>query len=132
MTTSCLEGTILSMKCPTCKQDKPTSAFYDKTETRKQSMCKSCFNTYCMERWTKRKLWAIEYKGGKCNKCNHKFHYSVYEFHHRDPSLKEAVWTKIRLWSEKRMKEELDKCDLLCANCHRITHHEHCDRSSAG
>lgn len=75
-----------------------------------------------MERWKKRKVKAIEYLGGKCKDCNNIFHPNVFEFHHRDGEIKEANWTKTRLWSWDRVLKELDKCDLLCANCHRIRH----------
>jgi hypothetical protein len=45
----------------------------------------------------------------------------VYEFHHRDPIMKvftisNAIHMGLTL---EDMKSELDKCDLLCANCHR-------------
>lgn len=68
---------------------------------------------------------AIDYKGSKCMDCGLLTDaLSVYEFHHRDPSLKEfkvfILWTKKFDWD--LVKKEIDKCDLLCANCHRIRH----------
>ena len=83
---------------------------------------KAAFNSYCIERWRKRKLFAVEYKGGKCSKCGYDKCIGALEFHHLDPSEKEAHWTKMRLWSESRLLKELDKCILLCANCHREIH----------
>jgi predicted HNH restriction endonuclease len=70
-----------------------------------------------------RKLQAIEYLGGVCLDCKQQFHPSVYEFHHRDPLLKDRDPSKTLGLSEAKMKSELDKCDLLCANCHRMRHH---------
>jgi hypothetical protein len=111
--------------CGTCKEDKNESEFYSKgKENRLYSQCKTCFNTYVKKRWSDRKLEAIQYKGGECNKCKQKFHYSVYDFHHREPKEKDCDWVKLRLKSWKSVLLELDKCDLLCANCHRITHYE--------
>jgi len=72
----------------------------------------------------KRKEEAIEYLGGICTKCNGTFHPAVYEFHHRDPATKDRDPSKMLQLSWKRLQEELDKCELLCANCHRLTHHE--------
>ena len=75
-----------------------------------------------MQRWIKRKAKAIEYKGGKCELCGFKGHQAVFDFHHIDPDNKSFNWTKTRLQTWKRVIEELDKCMLLCANCHRILH----------
>lgn len=109
-------------QCSTCHDTKPLSDYYNKGASKKQSMCKYCFNKYCMERWRQKKLEAIKYLGGKCIDCNTVFHYSVFEFHHlRD---KDVNWTKLRLRSPDKIKHELDKCVLLCANCHRLRHYE--------
>ena len=70
-----------------------------------------------------RKLWAIEYLGGKCNSCKQEFHPAVYEFHHTDPNTKENDPSKMLQLSLVRLQAELDKCVLLCANCHRLHHH---------
>ena len=42
------------------------------------------------------------------------------QFHHRDPSKKEISIANVvsRGWSIKRLEKELEKCDLMCANCH--------------
>lgn len=71
----------------------------------------------------KRKLWAIEYMGGQCKLCRGVFHPAVYEFHHKKPEEKDRDPSKMLQLSLERLKSELDKCDLLCANCHRLTHH---------
>lgn len=75
-----------------------------------------------VERWKKRKIEAITYKGGACSKCGYSKYYGALHFHHRDPSTKEASWNKIRLWPWDKVLTELDKCDLLCANCHAEEH----------
>jgi len=88
-------------------------------------MCKSCFNRYCIERWKRRKIKYICYLGGKCNRCGielNEENYSIFDFHHINPTEKEYVWTKLRLQSESKVIKELDKCILLCANCHRLVH----------
>lgn len=67
---------------------------------------------------------AVEYLGGSCKHCGLKTDkYSVYDFHHLDPSEKEhGIGKLVASW--KKLVIELDKCILLCANCHRIVHHE--------
>ena len=111
-------------KCSTCKEEKPLTDFYAKGKDSVQANCKTCHNKYCIERWKKRKLEAIEYKGGKCNRCGYNSYYGALEFHHINPNEKEMNWTKMRLVAWDRIIEELDKCQLLCANCHREIHHE--------
>lgn len=61
---------------------------------------------------------AIARCGGKCRDCGID-NRMVLQFHHRDPSLKKA---EALATSTKRFWEEVDKCDLLCANCHLIRH----------
>ena len=73
-----------------------------------------------------RKVEYITYKGGKCALCGLEYdgtNGAVFQFHHRDPTLKKGGMT-----SEFRSKPwevaviELDKCVLLCANCHFKLH----------
>ena len=109
--------------CARCKEEKSEDDFQWKTAIRKQSYCRPCFNAYTVERWNKRKLEAIEYKGGKCLDCGNVFPYFVYDFHHLDPNEKEMGWEKMRKVSKERLYAELDKCVLLCSNCHRIRHY---------
>lgn len=112
-----------TMICAQCKIDKPTSDFYyRKTEQRYHPYCKRCHNVYTHERFKRRKLKAIAYKGGACVDCGETFHYSVFEFHHLDPTQKDLSGQQIKRWSWKRVETELDKCLLLCANCHRLRH----------
>ena len=65
---------------------------------------------------------AVDYKGGKCVRCGWNGHIAAFQFHHSDPSRKEFGINSIinRRWSI--VKQELDKCELLCAICHAIEH----------
>lgn len=66
-----------------------------------------------------------EYKSTlSCTKCGFN-HIAALDFHHEDPSEKE--YNVNRLVSDGRFKkayEEIKKCIVLCANCHRIHHYE--------
>lgn len=111
--------------CSQCKHDLPITEFYSKPN-RLYSSCKSCFNKQCQKRWIQRKINAIQYKGSSCTDCGlhlENTHYSVFEFHHLDPSQKDFDWSKLRLLAATTIKVELNKCILLCANCHRIRHY---------
>jgi 5-methylcytosine-specific restriction endonuclease McrA len=78
--------------------------------------------SYQIDRWIKRKLKAIDYLGGSCTICGYNKYYGALEFHHKNPEEKDMSWVKLRLTSWNKIVKELDKCALLCANCHRETH----------
>lgn len=72
------------------------------------------------KRRRKIKALAIKYKGGKCQICGYNKCESALELHHLDRAKKEfGIGEKgyTRAWD--KVKSELDKCILLCANCHR-------------
>ena len=114
--------------CTSCKEKKLISDFYQQKDRKNgSSNCRKCFDLYCMNRWKKRKIEAINYKGGSCIDCginHHNFPAGVFEFHHIEPNEKDVDWTKLRLRSWDKITHELDKCVMLCANCHRIRHSE--------
>lgn len=69
--------------------------------------------------------WIADLKLGK--KCSHcpETHPACLDYHHRDPAEKEINVSQIagrKGWGQKRVLEEVAKCDLLCANCHRKLH----------
>ncbi len=113
-------------RCPKCNSNKELSEFYQtKSRPTGSAMCKQCFNTYCIQRWIEKKIKAIEYKGNQCMDCGlhiNNSHYSVFDFHHLTPNEKDYDWTKLRLKSNEAIERELNKCILLCSNCHRIRH----------
>lgn len=66
----------------------------------------------------------IEYKGGKCILCGTRYdgrNSAMFDFHHLDPSQKEHNFGGMNRVL-KSAKVELDKCVLVCANCHRLLH----------
>lgn len=63
---------------------------------------------------------AIEYKGGKCQSCGYYRYQGALELHHLNKDEKEfGIGDKGYTRSWQKVKLELDKCILLCANCHR-------------
>lgn len=66
---------------------------------------------------------AVEYKGGHCQQCGYNRCIEALEFHHLDPSQKDfAISQKGHCRSWEKVKNEIDKCVMLCANCHREIH----------
>ena len=67
---------------------------------------------------------ALQYKGGKRQTCGEDRPATLC-FHHRDPSQKELKLDGRSFANRKweLIKEEVDKCDLLCHNCHNVLHY---------
>lgn len=72
--------------------------------------------------WNRLKIRAVSYLGNKCQKCGFNGMPSSYDFHHPNPSIKEYEWSILRKRSWETITSELDKCELLCANCHNLVH----------
>lgn len=64
---------------------------------------------------------AVEYKGGKCSLCGYDKSYAALQFHHRNPKEKSFSISNPKTRSWEKIKIELDKCDILCSNCHAET-----------
>ena len=63
---------------------------------------------------------SIEYKGGKCQVCGYNKCQAALELHHLNKSEKNfGIGDKGYTRSWEKVRAELDKCILLCANCHR-------------
>lgn len=71
----------------------------------------------------KLKIFGVEYLGGKCSVCGYKTCVDALEFHHVNPSEKEFTISKRPCRALEKLKKELDKCILLCSNCHKELHH---------
>ena len=66
------------------------------------------------------KALAIDYKGGRCQLCGYDKYQGALDLHHIDRKEKEfSISDKGHSRSWERVKKELDKCFLVCANCHR-------------
>lgn len=87
-------------------------------QERKKSMVKHVNN--CRR---KRRMLLIDYKGSKCQNCNYNNCISALHFHHIDP-MKKDFTIGGRNYSFERMKNEVDKCVLVCSNCHTEIHEE--------
>ena len=70
-----------------------------------------------------KKAYFVELKGGKCSKCGGIFPLPCYDFHHIDIENKEKE-VSFRITDNNIIKQEIDKCILVCANCHRLEHYK--------
>ena len=116
--------------CKKCNKKLEISNFYKQQQKGKNGQiwpyydcyCRKCRTTYSGTRRRNVKEQAIKYKGGKCIDCGLIDSPCVYDFHHLNPNLKEIALGSMGGMSFNKIKSELDKCVLLCANCHRKRH----------
>jgi|TARA_B100001094_G_scaffold332524_1_gene405012 hypothetical protein len=72
-----------------------------------------------------RMQWLTNYKTGKpCQDCGKTYDPICMDFHHEQPELKKD---EIRMllrdgYSMEIVQAEIDKCVLICSNCHRLRH----------
>lgn len=85
--------------------------------------CKACRQESVANHRIQIRIKSINYLGGKCIICGYEKCTAALQFHHRNPEEKKFNInnsTCNKAW--KTIKEEIDKCDLLCANCHMELH----------
>jgi transposase-like protein len=80
---------------------------------------------YARKRRREFKIKAISHKGNKCQLC--KIHYDgsnaiVFDFHHVDGEKEASISYMFANNAWEKIVKELDKCQLLCSNCHRKYH----------
>lgn len=127
-TRASLQTTLQEEKlCLRCNEVKTKEEFYRRRKgTDLSPYCKPCTVQQTIERQRKFKQNCIEYKGGQCEFCGYNRCDGALEFHHKDPNEKDFTIAHARLTSfNDIVKKELDKCMLVCANCHREEHAKH-------
>jgi hypothetical protein len=98
------------------RQSKYHKKWYEKNKLRRIAQCVA-------EKQRKRD-WLLEYKKTlSCSKCGES-HPACLEFHHINPETKEGDIASFAIygWGIEKIKSEISKCTVLCANCHRKVH----------
>lgn len=135
--------TILRV-CKDCGLEKPChfmSSFSIKGVPEYRARCADCHRTYAnrtikanrtrvtylaLERKRAKKLKCVKYLGAVCTRCGYSYvgYLSTFAFHHVDPTTKKfEISQKLdRSWAT--LRDELDKCVLLCVRCHQEEHEE--------
>lgn len=113
--------------CPKCQIVKNFSEFYMRPDRNGniQSYCKQCNKHNALDRQRVFKKKCVDYKGGKCCICGYDKYIGSLQFHHLDPSKKDFSISEQRRTSVDRFNiviDELDKCILVCSNCHCEIH----------
>jgi hypothetical protein len=98
---------------------------HSKRSEGKGYMCNKCSSEAVSRRRKLVKIKAVNYKGGKCLVCGYNRCIRALHFHHLDPSQKDFAISSdgsTRSWEE--IRKELDKCIMLCGNCHSEKHEQ--------
>lgn len=129
--------------CGTCKLELSIDNFAIrklKTKTILQWQCKSCQKEYRKTHYQENKQkyiikareynksvanWFDDYKKElKCSKCNES-RWWVLDFHHLNPLEKEFSIASLKGKASKpKLLKEVEKCIVLCSNCHRDFHYQ--------
>lgn len=129
-------------KCGKCQKRKPVDQFYwkDKARGTRHSYCRACFaarhktyyqenKQYYLEKKARCKQRLREYvnelKRAPCTDCGRTYPPYVMDFDHLNGEEKGGLVAHLVAQGQvRRAKEEIAKCELVCANCHRIRTHE--------
>lgn len=127
----------VTKRCSTCKEYLPVEHFHA-NKAKKDGLnncCKNCQreisrnhynankqNYFDRNREVRRqnKIKLLEMRKNPCADCGQTFHPYVMEFDHRQPELKEFSLGRASFGNFNKIKKELEKCDLVCANCHKL------------
>lgn len=74
-----------------------------------------------VKKYQQKKLALIrEHKNAPCMDCGVRYPHYVMDFDHRPDEQKTLNLGAARSHGTKKLLAEIEKCDLLCANCHRV------------
>ena len=125
-------------RCPTCTKDLPVENFH-LNKAKKDGLavsCKACQREASRKHYRANKQAYLDRnqkqrrkvriklferkKDMPCTDCGGIFHPFIMEFDHIDPSTKTFSVSRAGCRSEKRINEEIAKCEPVCANCHKM------------
>lgn len=110
-----MEKSNIECVCERCGKN----YIYHRTSGHTYKKCNSCMANQHRKR---NKSLLIEYAGGGCQTCGYNKCNSALVFHHLDPTKKEFTISGWHGRSMLALKKEVDKCILLCHNCHAEEH----------
>ena len=119
----------LEKECPDCNRLLPREEFGKAKKTTAGNWtytkrCKACFVAHRSTQHIERVVKAVKELGKelKCCICGYDKCVSSLDFHHLDPSQKDIGVGQMRGHSFQRIKREIEKCVVLCKNCHSEVH----------
>jgi len=111
----------MNFKYKICKHHSKTRFIFEK---RGSYRCKKCRSLAVSKNRRNRKLKLVKIHGSKCKICGYKKCIRALQFHHLNPNKKSfGIAEKGMCLSFLKMKKEISKCILVCANCHAEIEH---------
>lgn len=113
--------------CTKCKRELPIDQFYwrNKAKGIRRADCKDCHNGYVKIKYQEKQNKIEEFKSQlKCAKCGEMRGY-VLDLHHLNPEEKDRTVSRMisNNASDEIIQKEINKCIVLCSNCHREFHY---------
>lgn len=111
--------------CSKCSENKDQTEFYfHRTKQRYERRCLSCKSKYGVQKnqelRDRNRAFVRSFKDGRpCIDCNQLWHFCQLDFDHIDPSTKKFELWDLGTQSLSVIQLEIEKCELVCANCHR-------------
>lgn len=131
--------TILTATCDKCKSTLSIEQFHFKYKAKniRRTTCKDCCNALSRQHYEGNKQYYLDRnqqqrkkhrnkikelkQSHPCTDCGQTFPYYVMEFDHINPENKSFnIGRSSKMNSFKQIQEEIAKCDIVCANCHKI------------
>ena len=118
-------------QCRKCGQIKAHSEYSNVSTDRHNGRdglnrwCRTCKAEYQAQRIEARRLYWLELAGNACQNCGWNAYSVSLDFHHVDGDSKEWSPGKLimsRPIGDAEVRAELEKCALLCCNCHQAIH----------
>ena len=113
--------------CTKCGKEKSIEDFHwrNKEKGTRRSECKECHNNHMKKDYIKKKDFVNVAKECGCQKCGYNKCLDALEFHHINPAEKDYAIAQMTHdhRTQEQIENELKKCIVLCANCHREFHY---------
>lgn len=127
-------------RCKVCEEVKPVDLFYKNSYGKCRSRCKSCSAAYSKAHYESNRVEHIKRRGentkahrrimrdiiktvkmAPCVDCGETHPYWAMDFDHRSPSEKSftIALATTKGVTKKSLLKEIEKCDVVCALCHR-------------
>lgn len=127
-------------KCSKCGMVKPAEEFNFRHRERgvRHSYCRECgkaltrshyrrekrsYLSRNLRAYAERRQMVVEAKSRPCADCGIQYSYYVMDFDHRDGRLKKFALNSVDRVTKRAILREIEKCDVVCANCHRERTH---------